>query len=154
MKLSMAVLALFLGVQADIAFAVPVKARIVLMPISGTLLTVEEKSAVASKLAAALEKKYSVLFGRDVDAFVEKVFQEENMNKDCDADACYRKISNKYDAPMIAVLTVVPAQNGEFNLILKFVDVYQNKIARSRKTVCKECSSVKLANIASGMVEE
>ncbi len=151
MKYVIAGLVLVLGMHAETAFAA--KQKMVLMPISGTLLTADEKQQVAEKLAAALSKKYEVVQGGEVNAYVEKVFREENRKKDCDADECYRKISKHYSAPLITVFNIVKSGEGEYQLFLKYVNVAENSAVTGPKAVCKDCSSGKLAETAAGLVE-
>lgn len=151
MKYVIGALLLVVAMQAGTAFAA--KQKMVLMPISGTLLTADEKQQVADKLAAALSKKNEVVRGGEVNAYVEKVFREENRKKDCDADECFRKISKQYGAPVIAVFNIVKSGEGEYQLFLKYVNVAENSAVTSQKAVCKDCSTDKLAGMAAGLVE-
>lgn len=151
MKYVIGILVLVLGMPVGTAFAS--KQKMVLMPIGGTLLAEDEKKQVADKLATTLSKKYEVVWGGEVNAYVEKVFREENRKKDCDADECYRKISKHYSAPLIAVFSIVKSGDGEYQLFFKYVNVAENSVINSRRTVCDDCSTDKLVEIAGGLAE-
>lgn len=151
MKHVIGILVLVLGMQAGAAFAA--KQKMVLMPVSGTVLAADEKNQIAERLAAALSKKHEVVWGGEVNAYVEKVFREENRKKNCDADECFRKISKHYNAPLIAVFNFLKSGEGEYQLFLKYVNVAENSATTSQKSVCKNCSASQLAEMAAGLVE-
>jgi len=122
------------------------RARAVLLPVSGPM-TPGEKAQLAGEMTRLLGKKYKVIHGKKVVAFLEKTLREENQKDDCDLEACYSKVARNFNAEIVAALVVSKKQGSDYHAVFNITNVLEGKNIYGKSGDCPACSIGKLLEL-------
>jgi len=108
--------------------------RLVLLPLSGTGLSLAEKQAYQAALEDSLSNQYEVFSGSQVIEALKKQTQFE-----CTAESCMENIAIEFQGELVARGTVDSKHENSYILVIKIRNVFNDKVILSKSQGCSPC---------------
>lgn len=115
------------------------KERLVVLQVHGKGISKQDRVAYRAALVKALQNKYDVLSGDQVDKIARETFAKESKESlECDTEKCFQNIAIALQAELIASCNV-NKKSGGYILTLQVNNVLENRTIISESNSCRGC---------------
>ena len=118
------------------------KPRLVLLPMS---LEGDQNLSMANQYGSALQQRlsrdYQVIYGRDVEAELDKIYRKLESRIDCDAGLCNREVARAFNSRRVADGSVTRTTNG-YALMVQIRDSKSGQVLNTISDTCRNCDEL------------